>query len=222
MPFIWFLRINRYSMPIIWIHVKVKLQTCNFTLISFSGSNFTDDFVFANWFNCVSQNSLLQCVFVHIFFLCLVPRWFKNVRRRYTASNSSCVVYSIDGYTFSLTWFVTRHTIILGFADGFLPISDPKSVSQVCYLTTNYMCWCCWHIRIDEIYVLTRKVKLQTCNFTLISFSGSNFTDDFVFANWSLFDPLNFLFWSLCCLFFFNSWIPITPLVSSNSSYFAP
>ena len=66
---------------------KVKLQTCNFTLISFSGSNFTDDFVFANWFNCVSQNSLLQCVFVHIFFLCLVPRWFKNVRHRYTATH---------------------------------------------------------------------------------------------------------------------------------------
>jgi hypothetical protein len=26
-------------------------------------------------------------------------------------------------------------------------------------------------------------------------------------------------FWSLCCLFFFDIWIPITPLVYSNSSY---
>jgi hypothetical protein len=29
-----------------------------------------------------------------------------------------------------------------------------------------------------------------------------------------------FFFWSLCCLFFFNIWILITPLVSSNSSYY--
>jgi hypothetical protein len=28
-------------------------------------------------------------------------------------------------------------------------------------------------------------------------------------------------FWSLCCLFFFDLWILITPLVSSNSSYIA-
>ena len=30
---------------------------------------------------------------------------------------------------------------------------------------------------------------------------------------------LSFFFWPLCCLFFFDSRIPITPLVSSNSSY---
>jgi hypothetical protein len=33
----------------------------------------------------------------------------------------------------------------------------------------------------------------------------------------SLFVPLHFFFWSLCCLFFFD--FRITPLVSSNSSY---
>ena len=30
---------------------------------------------------------------------------------------------------------------------------------------------------------------------------------------------LSFFFWPLCCLFFFDLQIPITPLVSSNSSY---
>ena len=35
----------------------------------------------------------------------------------------------------------------------------------------------------------------------------------------SLFVLLYFLFWPLCCLFFFDSRIVITPLVSSNSSY---
>ena len=34
----------------------------------------------------------------------------------------------------------------------------------------------------------------------------------------SLFLLLFFFFWLLCCLFFFDIWIPITPLVSSNSS----
>jgi len=29
---------------------------------------------------------------------------------------------------------------------------------------------------------------------------------------------LSFFFWPLCCLFFFEIWIPITPLLSSNSS----
>ena len=35
----------------------------------------------------------------------------------------------------------------------------------------------------------------------------------------SLFVLLSFFFWSLCCLFFFDIRILITPLVSSNSSY---
>jgi hypothetical protein len=35
----------------------------------------------------------------------------------------------------------------------------------------------------------------------------------------SLFVILSFFFWSLCCLFFFDLRILITPLVSSNSSY---
>jgi hypothetical protein len=35
----------------------------------------------------------------------------------------------------------------------------------------------------------------------------------------SLFVLLSFFFWPLCCLFFFNLRILITPLVSSNSSY---
>jgi hypothetical protein len=35
----------------------------------------------------------------------------------------------------------------------------------------------------------------------------------------SLFVPLYFFFWPLCCLFFFEIRILITPLVSSNSSY---
>jgi hypothetical protein len=34
----------------------------------------------------------------------------------------------------------------------------------------------------------------------------------------SLFVLLYFFFWPLCCLFFFDIWILITPLVSSNSS----
>jgi hypothetical protein len=35
----------------------------------------------------------------------------------------------------------------------------------------------------------------------------------------SLFVLLHFFFWPLCCLFFFDIRILITPLVSSNSSY---
>jgi hypothetical protein len=35
----------------------------------------------------------------------------------------------------------------------------------------------------------------------------------------SLFVLLYFFFWPLCCLFFFDIQILITPLVSSNSSY---
>jgi hypothetical protein len=35
----------------------------------------------------------------------------------------------------------------------------------------------------------------------------------------SLFVLLSFFFWPLCCLFFFDIRILITPLVSSNSSY---
>jgi hypothetical protein len=35
---------------------------------------------------------------------------------------------------------------------------------------------------------------------------------------WSLFVILYFLFWSLCCLFFFDIPTLIAPLVSSNSS----
>ena len=35
----------------------------------------------------------------------------------------------------------------------------------------------------------------------------------------SLFVPLYFFFWPLCCLFFFDILILIAPLVSSNSSY---
>ena len=35
----------------------------------------------------------------------------------------------------------------------------------------------------------------------------------------SLFVLLYFFFWPLCCLFFFDIRIPITPLVFSNSSY---
>ena len=34
-----------------------------------------------------------------------------------------------------------------------------------------------------------------------------------------LFVLLHFVFWPLCCLFFFDIWILITPLVSSNNSY---
>ena len=36
----------------------------------------------------------------------------------------------------------------------------------------------------------------------------------------SLFVLLYFFFWPLCCLFFFDIWILIAPLVSSNSSYY--
>ena len=35
----------------------------------------------------------------------------------------------------------------------------------------------------------------------------------------SLFVLLSFFFWPLCCLFFFNLWLLITSLVSSNFSY---
>ena len=38
----------------------------------------------------------------------------------------------------------------------------------------------------------------------------------------SLFVLLYFFFWPLCCLFFFDLRIVITPLVSSNSSYAVP
>ena len=34
-----------------------------------------------------------------------------------------------------------------------------------------------------------------------------------------LFVLLYFFFWPLCCLFFFDLWILVTPLVSSNSSF---
>ena len=35
----------------------------------------------------------------------------------------------------------------------------------------------------------------------------------------SVFVRLFFFCWSLCCLFFFDMWIMVVPLVSSNSSY---
>ena len=57
-----------------------------------------------------------------------------------------------------------------------------RKTNEVWYI--NSMRWCCWHIRIDEIKVITRIVKLKIYNFTLISFSGLNFTDDFVIVNW--------------------------------------
>jgi len=59
---------------------------------------------------------------------------------------------------------------------------SPRKTNGLWYI--NWMRWCCWHIRIDEIEVIARKVKLKICNFTFISFSGLNFTNDFVIANW--------------------------------------
>jgi len=53
-------------------------------------------------------------------------------------------------------------------------------------------------------------------------FSGVRVTQSLVFMCIfcrSLFVPLYFFFWSLCCLFCFEIRILITPLVSSNSSY---
>jgi hypothetical protein len=82
-----------------------------------------------------------RSLFVHFYFFFwpLCRLFFFDIRIMVThlvSSSSSCFVDSIDEYTFSLTCFVIRHS--MDFAEGFLPISDPKSVSQVCCLTIVY------------------------------------------------------------------------------------
>ena len=49
----------------------------------------------------------------------------------------------------------------------------------------------------------------------------SIFSCMWMFCKW-LFVLFSFFFWPLCCLFFFDLWILITPLVSSNSSLIIP
>jgi len=86
---------------------------------------------------CMFCRSLFVPLYFFFWPLCCLYMFFFDIRIMVThlvSSNSSCFVDSIDGYTFSLTCFVIRYS--MGFADGFLPISDQKSVSQVCYLTT--------------------------------------------------------------------------------------
>ena len=78
-------------------------------------------------------------------------------------------------------------------------VTSPRKMNGLWYI--NSMLWCCWHIRIDEIEVIARKVKLKICNFAFISFSGLNFTDDFVIVNWfnyvSQNSPLQYVCWHL-------------------------
>ena len=53
-------------------------------------------------------------------------------------------------------------------------------------------------------------------------FSGARVARYFVFYVMfcrSFFVILSFFFWSLCCLSFFDLWLLLTPLVSSNFSY---
>ena len=51
-------------------------------------------------------------------------------------------------------------------------------------------------------------------------FSGARITRSLTFCVCFVDRCLSFFFWPLCCLFFFDLRILITPLVSSNSSYF--
>jgi hypothetical protein len=86
---------------------------------------------------CMFCRSLFVNVFVFFWPLCCL--FFFDIRIMVThiaSSNYSCFVVSIDVYIFSLTCFVIRHS--MGFDEGFLPISDPKSVSQICSLTIVY------------------------------------------------------------------------------------
>ena len=88
-------------------------------------------------FMCMFCRSLF--VHLYFFFWPLCRLFFFDIRIMVThlvSSNSSCFVDSIDEYTFSLTCFVIRYS--MDFAEGFLPISDPKSASQVCCLTIVY------------------------------------------------------------------------------------
>ena len=79
---------------------------------------------------------------------------------------------------------------------------------------------------IPYVHVLTRRVPLvEQVLLTLPDhlssppvFSGVRVTGSLVFCR-ALFVLLYFFCWPLCCLFFFDIRILITPLVSSNSSY---
>ena len=104
-------------------------------------------------------------------------------------------------------------------SNDFYKLNIKKYTLKVC---------CCLFILIKGFITrLTRRVplvekELPTNPEHLSSppvFSGGYSIFSFMCMLWrSLFFLLYFFVWSLCCLFFFDIWILITPLVSSNSS----
>ena len=74
-------------------------------------------------------------------------------------------------------------------------------------------------ITFDEIHVIIEITVILPNNGHNINSCYSIFSFMSIFCR-SLFVLLSFFFWSLCCLFFFDIQILITPLVSSHSSYY--
>jgi hypothetical protein len=91
---------------------------------------------------------------------------------------------------------------------------------------------CHWNFPFKYIYVYRHEIQLMpslveqellTLPEHLSSppvFSGVCVTRSLVLCVYFVDRCLSFFFWSLCCLFFFDIQILITPLVSSNSFYF--
>ena len=103
------------------------------------------------------------------------------------------------------------------YLDRFLWINVPS----------NYICWEIFRLITGFVARLTRWVtlveqKLLTLPEHLSSppvFSGVHVTRSLVLCVCFVDRCLYFFFWPLCCLFFFDLRILITPLVSSNSSW---
>ena len=100
----------------------------------------------------------------------------------------------------------------------------------MCFLVAITIYYQAWHLLF--YYRLTWRVPLMEKKLLILLehlssplvFSGVRVTRSLVLCVCfcrSLFVLLYFFFWSLCCLFFFDLRILITPLVSSNSSYLA-
>ena len=112
--------------------------------------------------------------------------------------------------------------------------------SILCFCIVNEFCWkClvyCYQNFLFKIYPdltssklnfgVTRRVPLVEQELLTLPehlssppfFSGVRVTRSLVLYVWFVDRCLSFFFWPLCCLFFFDIWILIAPLVSLNSS----
>ena len=93
---------------------------------------------------------------------------------------------------------------------------------QVCRYVYNVQCISLWDKAI--VFLGNTNAYISGASEFTPGFSGFSYYSSFSFMCMfcrSLFVFLSFFFWSLCCLFFFELRILITPLVSSNSSSYS-